>query len=119
MLYERLSEFKGIGPKKANMALRALALFFQVPIRNLDKIDIPVDVHVRRIFQRTGFSESDSLEDIVNAARRIHPDFPAELDLPSWLIGRRWCHAQNPDCNNCILVDICRKIIYQSKDTAE
>lgn len=116
ILYDRLSEFKGIGPKKANMALRALALFFKVPIRNLEDIDIPVDVHVRRIFQRTGFSGSDSMEDIVEAARRVHPEFPAELDLPSWLIGRRWCHAQNPDCDNCVLVDNCRKIIYQSTD---
>lgn len=27
-LYDRLYEFKGIGPKEANMALKALALFF-------------------------------------------------------------------------------------------
>jgi len=118
-LYARLLDFKGIGPKKANMAIRALALYFQVPIRNLEKIDIPVDVHVRRIFQRTGFSQSDKTEEIIKDARKIHPHFPAELDLPSWLIGRRWCHSQNPDCSNCVLVDSCRKIVYQAGNNSE
>lgn len=110
-LYSRLLEFKGIGPKKSNMALRALALYFQVPIKNLEKIDIPVDIHVRRIFFRTMFVNSESTQEIIEAARRIHPSFPAELDLPSWLIGRRWCHPQNPDCYNCVISNSCRKNI--------
>ena len=109
ILYSRLLDFKGIGPKKANMALRALALYFQIPIRDLQKIDIPVDTHVRRIFQRTGFSQSNKTEEIIEHARKMHPSFPAELDLPSWLIGRRWCHPQNPDCDMCTLTNSCRK----------
>ena len=109
-LYERLTEFKGIGPKKANMAIRALALAFDVPLADPHNIDLPVDIHVRRVFLRTGLAKSDSAQEMIQVARRTSPSLPAELDLPSWLIGRRWCHATDPDCENCVLTGVCRKI---------
>jgi len=108
-LYNRLLSFKGIGPKKANMAIRALALSFGIKLLDPQNIDLPVDVHVRRVFLRTGLVHKDSSEDIIIAARKLNPSLPAKLDLPTWLIGRRWCHATAPDCSNCVLAGVCRK----------
>jgi endonuclease III len=53
------------------------------------------------VFVRTGLSESDSIDDIVRAARQLHPERPGELDVPAWLIGRSWCRPRSPKCSSC------------------
>jgi len=52
----RLDAFEGIGQKKAAMAVEILARDLRVPIRDLEGSDIAYDVHVRRVFLRTGLA---------------------------------------------------------------
>jgi endonuclease III len=43
----------------------------------------------------------------VQVARRLREAYPADLDLGAWEIGRRWCHAFDPDHERCPLSAIC------------
>ena len=105
----RFLEFKGIGPKKANMAVRILKKTFKVKFGGMCTIDVPYDIHVRRVFLRTGFVERDSIKTITEAARRLYPKEPSRLDAV-WHIGKNFCHPRNPECRKCSLDKVCPKI---------
>lgn len=107
ILESRLQEFRGIGQKKAAMTVALLAKCFMVPIQDLENVDIAFDVHIRRVFLRTGLVEKDDLQSVLAAAREAAPDFPGALDLPSWVIGREWCRPTNPRCGLCPLNQPC------------
>lgn len=113
-LQRRLEAFKGIGQKKAAMAVEILERDMGVPIRALHGSDIAYDIHVRRVFLRTRLAERDDLEHMVAVAREAYPDRPGAIDLPAWLVGRQWCHAGVPDCPNCVLTEVCPKDIARA-----
>ena len=108
----RFLEFEGIGPKIATMATNILAREFKVRMSDYFSIDISVDTHVRRVFQRMGIVPPDaSIEQITYAARAINPDFPGLLDFPVWEIGREWCKARRPNCSQCYVRKRCPKYV--------
>lgn len=72
-LRRRLERFQGIGQKKAAMAVEILERQRGTVIRRLEGSDIAFDVHVRRVFLRTGIAERDDQQHMVEAARRLHP----------------------------------------------
>ncbi len=108
----RFREFKQVGQKKASMAVNILVRDFGIPITG-DKsgIDISNDVHVRRVFHRTGIIKGDSEKELVMAARELNPKYPGELDYPAWEIGMKWCRPTNPNCEECPLNEVCPKIL--------
>lgn len=110
-LFARLDAFPGIGQKKAAMAVEILAEDRGVPVRELSGSDIAYDVHVRRVFLRTGLAQRDDVTHMLDVARRAHPERPGALDEPAWRVGRQWCHAGSPDCSACALGDVCPKLI--------
>lgn len=110
-LRRRFDDFPGIGQKKAAMAVEILERDLRVPLTDLSGSDIAYDVHVRRVFLRTGLSDHDDMREMVRTARSLHPERPGELDNPTWDIGRRWCHRVGPDCPNCPLVAACPRYI--------
>jgi endonuclease-3 len=90
-----LTRFNGVGPKTA-----AIVLQFSLGIPAF-----PVDTHVYRVTGRLGLRpEKMSVED-------AHPYFEALLPPETYYAahlniirhGREVCHAQKPDCPNCIL----------------
>jgi uncharacterized HhH-GPD family protein len=106
----RFREFHKIGPKKAAMAVEILISHFGVDLADHGGTNVAYDVHVRRVFLRTGLVQHDSFAEITAAGRRLNPDRPGLLDLPTWLIGRRWCDSQRPDCPECPITGVCRKL---------
>lgn len=110
-LQQRLDRFPGVGQKKAAMAVEILDRDLGISIGELDGSDIAYDVHVRRVFLRTGLAEYDDLDHMIDVARRAYPERPGAIDMPTWLIGRQWCHAGLPDCSACVLRDVCPKDI--------
>ena len=110
-LQQRLDRFPGIGQKKAAMAVEILDRDLGASIRELDGSDIAYDVHVRRVFLRTGLADYDDLDHMVEAARHAYPERPGAIDMPAWLIGRQWCHAGIPYCSACVLREVCPKDI--------
>ncbi|QGF22599.1 DUF6884 domain-containing protein [Raineyella fluvialis] len=97
----RLRKFRKIGPKKAAMAVELLVTHFGIELAELQGTNVAYDVHVRRVFLRTGLVDRDDIREVTRAARSLYPARPGYLDLPAWLIGRGWCHATGPDCAQC------------------
>ncbi|WP_369722920.1 hypothetical protein AB8Z38_02330 [Bradyrhizobium sp. LLZ17] len=113
-VFERLDQFEGIGQKKAAMAVEILERDLSIPISAMGGSDVAYDVHVRRVFLRTGLAQRDELDHIISVARTLRPERPGEIDMPTWRVGRQWCHAGTPDCGACPLDAVCPKIISRN-----
>lgn len=109
-LYRRFEEFNGIGQKKASMATNILVRDFGIEVRDRRRIDISYDIHIRRVFLKTGLAEEDDMNLMIKTARKLNPEYPGILDNPCWIIGREYCHPQNPKCNKCPISKVCPKL---------
>lgn len=89
-----------------------------VPLTSPHGSDVAHEVHVRRVFLRTGLAERDDVEHMVPVARQLNPGRPGELDNPAWDIGRRWCHRQAPDCSLCPVAVACARRIESAAASA-
>lgn len=107
---ERLSAFPGIGRKKAAMAVEILMRHFGIALAGAECGGVAYDVHVRRVFLRSGLAEEDTPEAIGAAAARACPEAPGTLDLPAWLVGREWCRPKAPDCERCPVAAGCARL---------
>jgi uncharacterized HhH-GPD family protein len=105
----RLLEFDGIGRKKAAMAVEILRRHFGVDLSSVDEGTVAYDVHVRRVFLRSGLADVDDPDAIDAAARLAFPDEPGLLDLPAWLVGREHCRPTQPRCHECRLGAVCAR----------
>jgi hypothetical protein len=45
----------------------------------------------------------------------MNPSFPGGLDGALWEIGRRWCFASNPNCNDCPMCKDCAKLLVEGE----
>lgn len=106
-LQRRLREFDGIGQKKAALMVEILVRDLGVGVSAMSGSDVAYDVHLRRVFLRTGLAARDDQDHMVEVARSLHPSRPGELDLPAWDVGRKWCHARAPVCQSCPLGGVC------------
>lgn len=108
----RFLEFDGVGVKIANMAANILARQLGVPFSDYYSIDVSPDVHVFRIFQRTGLVKAGaSRDEIIYKARELNPEFPGIIDAACWRIGRGYCHPLSPNCERCPVVADCPKLL--------
>lgn len=115
-LQRRFEEFNGIGQKKASMATNILVRDFNIAVVDKSGIDVSYDIHIRRVFLRTGLVDKDDVQTIVNRARELNPEYPGILDLGSWIIGRDYCHPNNPNCKDCPLSGYCSKLTDLGKN---
>ena len=106
---ERLLSFDGIGRKKAVMAVEILMRHFGVALQGRECGQVAFDVHVRRVFLRSGLADDDSIDAIEAAAAWACPKAPGTLDLATWLVGRDWCRPKSPRCSECRLGDVCAR----------
>ena len=97
---EELKTLAGVGQKTANVVY-AVAFGGDA---------IAVDTHVFRVSNRLGIAEG-------NTPAKVEEGLRAALPKSEWskahhyLIyhGRRVCHSQRPDCENCTLKDYCKQ----------
>ncbi len=108
---KRLQRIYGVGPGLAAMVVLLLRDQYGFFRGEEDEIDIKPDVHVVRVLKRSGLIQCENDDLAVCAARQLSPQYPAELDWPTWDIGQRWCHRTNPDCDNCPLSAVCPRHI--------
>ncbi|MFA9501522.1 endonuclease III [Natrinema sp. H-ect1] len=96
---DELIELSGVGRKTANVVLQ----------HGHDIVEgIVVDTHVQRLSRRLGLTEEEYPE-------RIEEDLMGIVPEESWQEfthlcidhGRAVCTAQNPDCGDCVLADVC------------
>jgi endonuclease-3 len=94
-----LTDLAGVGRKTANVVLQ----------HGHDLTEgIVVDTHVQRISRRLGLTEERSPENIEEDLMSIVPEDDWK-EYTHLLIshGRETCTARNPDCDDCVLADIC------------
>lgn len=113
---ERLLEFDGIGQKKAAMTVELLERHFGVELQGLWDSTVARDVHVRRVFLRSGLIDVDTEEAMREAAARACPERPGRLDLPAWRIGRAWCRPTAPRCDACAIGSLCARRVWITVD---
>ena len=110
----RFLDFDGIGIKIATMATNILARNIKIPLSDYYSIDISPDIHVKRLFKRMGLikkKDMNNIDKIIYKARSINPEFPGVIDLTCWKLGRTICRPKDPRCNQCILKNVCPKVI--------
>lgn len=96
-----LEALPGVGRKTANVVLNS---WCNHPTQ-------PVDTHVFRVANRTGIAPGKS---VIEVERSLEDRVPVEFQQHShhWLIlhGRYVCKARKPDCDKCLISDLCPKI---------
>ncbi|TBL79678.1 endonuclease III [Paenibacillus thalictri] len=99
--HEQLTELPGVGRKTANVVVSNA---FGVPA-------IAVDTHVERVAKRLGLAGPD--DSVLEVEKKLMKKVPRD----EWTLthhrliffGRYHCKAQNPQCEVCPLLDICRE----------
>ena len=94
-----LTDLPGVGRKTANVVLQ----------HGHDVVEgIVVDTHVQRLTRRLGITEEKRPEAIEEDLMPLVPEEEWQ-DFTHLLIshGRAVCTARNPDCEECVLADIC------------
>lgn len=100
-----LLKIKGVGRKIANLLLGE--------IYRQDGVVI-VDTHCIRLSNRMGFCNEENPKKIEDILRAVIPA-KESLDFCHAIVfhGRKICKAQNPNCEECTLSDICKKNIKE------
>ena len=93
------------------MATNILVRDFGIDVKDKRGIDISYDIHIRRVFLRTGLVEKDDMNLMIKTARKLNPEYPGALDNPCWIIGREYCHPKNPKCDKCPILKVCPKLL--------
>jgi len=94
-----LEALPGVGRKTANVVLNTA---FGEPT-------IAVDTHIFRLGNRTGLAPGKTVVDVEQKLLRVTPD-EYKKDAHHWLIlhGRYVCKARKPECERCVVADLCR-----------
>ena len=103
--FEELVKLPGVGRKTANVVL---SVGFGVP-------RIAVDTHVERISKRLDFAKKDDTVNDVErkVCRSIPRDRWNKAHHQFIFFGRYFCKAQNPNCKECHLYDMCKDKIKE------
>lgn len=110
---QRFDAIPGVGMALARMAVLMLARDFGVlgGRRALAQLDVKPDIHVMRVFRRSGLVPPRGTRlDAIAAAQQAHPTFPGALDAPAFHIGRTWCRPTRPNCAACPIAGACRRV---------
>jgi len=102
---EALEALPGVGRKTANVVLNTA---FGEPT-------IAVDTHIFRVSNRTGLAPGKDVLAVETKLLKCTPD-EFKRNAHHWLIlhGRYVCKARKPECERCIVTDLCR---FKGKST--
>jgi len=96
---DTLTTLPGVGRKTANVVV---SMAFGQPT-------IAVDTHIFRIGNRLGIAPGKTVDDVEHILERRIPD-EYLYHAHHWLIlhGRYVCKARKPECEACIIADLCK-----------
>ena len=94
-----LEALPGVGRKTANVVLNTA---FGQPT-------IAVDTHIFRLGNRTGLAPGKTVLEVEHKLLKVTPK-RFKKDAHHWLIlhGRYVCKARKPECEHCVVIDLCR-----------
>ena len=99
---DELSSLPGVGRKTANVVLVEC---FNIPA-------IVVDTHVKRFARRFGLTkETNPVKIEFDIMKKLPQNFWSFFSKSAVLHGRYICKARKPDCERCVVNDICLKLI--------
>jgi endonuclease-3 len=95
---EELEALPGVGRKTANVIMNTA---FGEPT-------MAVDTHIFRVCNRTNLAPGKNVVAVEQQLLKVVPE-EFLLDAHHWLLlhGRYTCTARNPQCWNCLIVDLC------------
>ena len=96
---EELITLPGVGRKTANVVM---SMAFGIPT-------MAVDTHVFRIANRLGLAPGKTPDEVEENLLKVIPD-EYLFHAHHWLIlhGRYTCKARKPECQACVIADICK-----------
>ncbi|WP_354556377.1 endonuclease III [Rhizobium aquaticum] len=96
---EELVTLPGVGRKTANVVM---SMAFGIPT-------MAVDTHVFRIANRLGLAPGKTPDEVEENLLKVIPD-DYLFHAHHWLIlhGRYTCKARKPECQACVIADICK-----------
>jgi endonuclease-3 len=96
---EELTTLPGVGRKTANVVM---SMAFGIPT-------MAVDTHIFRIANRIGLAPGKTPDEVEENLMRVIPD-EYLYHAHHWLIlhGRYTCKARKPECERCVIADICK-----------
>ena len=102
---DALVKLPGVGRKTANVVLN---MAFGQPT-------MAVDTHILRIGNRIGLAPGKTPDEVEAGLVRIIPD-KYMRHAHHWLIlhGRYVCKARRPECEHCVIADICKAAVKTS-----
>lgn len=100
-VYEELIKLPGVGRKTANVVM---SVAFGIPA-------IAVDTHVERVSKRLAFCRwKDSVLEVEKTLMKKVPKDEWSITHHRMIFfGRYHCKAQNPQCQTCPLLEVCRE----------
>lgn len=104
---DELAALPGVGRKTANVVLSNCF--------NINE-GVVVDTHVKRISTLLGLTKEETPEKIENDLMKLFPkkDWGMLSHLMIFL-GRRTCIARRPQCDLCVLIDLCPSKLKKSR----
>lgn len=98
---EELEQLPGVGRKTANVVMNEL----------FGKPTIAVDTHVLRLSNLLGISKSNNPVVVENDLEKIVPE-KYKKHISNYLVlhGRYICKARKPNCDNCIIKNLCANL---------
>lgn len=99
MTREELVTLPGVGRKTANVVLSMA----------FGQATMAVDTHIFRIGNRIGLAPGKTPDEVEEILMRVIPK-PYLYHAHHWLIlhGRYVCKARKPECERCVIADICK-----------
>lgn len=98
---DTLLEFKGVGPKCANLAL---GIVCNLPL-------ISVDIHVHRVTNRWGIlSEKTPEKTMVALQEQLPQEYWVEINALLVPFGKHICTGTLPKCSTCPLLEMCQQV---------
>lgn len=96
---DQLTKLPGVGRKTANVVLNMA----------FGEKTMAVDTHILRIGNRIGLAPGKTPDEVERTLIRIIPD-EYMRHAHHWLIlhGRYVCKARKPDCERCVIADLCK-----------
>lgn len=105
---EELLTLPGVGRKTANLLLGDA---FGVP-------GIVVDTHAGRLSRRMGLTKAtDPYKVELDLLKIVPKDYQTMFCHQLVYHGRKYCKSQRPDCENCPLGSVCKKISLSSQNS--
>ena len=95
---EELVKLPGVGRKTANVVVGTV----------FDQPAVIVDTHFKRVTYRLGLTKNTEPDKVEADIRKIlAPEKQYRFSMTANLHGRECCHARKPECDKCLLKELC------------